>query len=134
MSDDRHEGPDRTSPYPISRLAPKFDLAHVEEELSEATQLLGVVNRARLEVIAKQIKALQEEARDIIDKAEHDLLLHQADIKFKRRVGCVYHLYRRPNGSTYMSMLSPAEWGEPPHDPMGSYRLEADGSWTRVKQ
>lgn len=34
--------------------------------------------------------------------------------------------------SHYMSMLSPEEWGDPPDDFMGSYRLEIDQSWTRI--
>ncbi|OOZ41039.1 hypothetical protein BOW53_05855 [Solemya pervernicosa gill symbiont] len=30
-------------------------------------------------------------------------------------------------------MLSPQEWGEPPHAYLGSYRLENDMSWTAVE-
>ena len=42
-----------------------------------------------------------------------------------------YHLYERENGTLYFSMLSPDDWGgEAPHTFRGSYRLEADMSWT----
>lgn len=122
----------RSSPYPVSRLAPAFSLAHIGEDLERASLLLGAVHRARLDVIADQIRHLQEEAERILDKARLDAALHGVEIRFQRRVGGVYHLYTRPNRTHYMSMLSPEEWGEPPDEFMGSYRLEIDQSWTRV--
>ena len=40
-----------------------------------------------------------------------------------------------PVGSLYFSMLSPAEWGgRAPHPFEGSYRLEADMSWTPAEE
>lgn len=94
--------------------------------------MLGAVNRARLEIIAEQIRHLQEEAARILDKAREDAMLHGVEIRFQRRVGATYHLYRKANGVLYMSMVSPEEWGVPPDEPIGSYRLEFDQSWTRV--
>ena len=50
---------------------------------------------------------------------------------FKRRPGLRYHLYERGNGTLYFSMLSPEDWGAAaPHAFRGTYRLEADMSWT----
>lgn len=44
-----------------------------------------------------------------------------------------YHMYRRPSGQSYMSMMSPEEWGMSlPHEFQGSFRLEYDQSWTPV--
>jgi hypothetical protein len=43
----------------------------------------------------------------------------------------VYHLYERTDGELEFSMLSPADWdGRPPHRCVGSFRLEADMTWT----
>lgn len=122
----------RSTPYPISRLAPGFSPVLASEEIAIANLMLGAVNRARLEVIVDQIRHLQEEAGRILDKAQEDAMLHNVEIRFQRRVGMIYHLYRRARGGLYMSMLSPEEWGVPPDEPMGSYRLELDQSWTRV--
>ena len=61
--------------------------------------------------------------------------MHRAEASFKRIPGKVYHLYRRPDGSRYWSLLSPEEWGgKPPHAFVGSYRLEADQSFTPLEQ
>lgn len=124
--------PAHSSPYPMSRLAPGFSPLAVTEDIDSAKLMLGAVNRARLEVIAEQIRHLQDEAGRILDKAREDAMLHSVEIRFQRRVGSTYHVYRRETGTMYMSMLSPEEWGVPPNDFVGSYRLEIDQSWTRV--
>ncbi|HJL19836.1 MAG TPA: DUF2452 domain-containing protein [Sandaracinaceae bacterium LLY-WYZ-13_1] len=132
---DRHEGPSRTSPYPVSRLAPAHDLVDVAREIERADQTIGAVVGGKLELIARQIRALQEEAREILDDTRRDLDLHRAECNFAKRVGGVYHLYERPNGRCYFSMLSPDDWGgAPPHSFRGSYRLEGDQSWTPAAQ
>ena len=125
--------PEHASPYPLSRLAPAFDLIDVAREIQEADKMLGAVVGGQLEVIAKQIQALQEQAQGLLERARVAAELHRADCHFKKRPGHVYHLYRRPNGSAYFSMLSPKEWGgAPPHPFEGSFRLEVDQSWTSV--
>ncbi|AUX49014.1 hypothetical protein SOCE26_105590 [Sorangium cellulosum] len=139
MSDDgytkhgggRHEGPARTSPYPLSRLSAPHELVDVAREIQQADALLGAVTGGKLALIARQIRSLQEQAREVLEAAKRDGELHRAACNFKKRPGHVYHLYRRGDGVRYLSMLSPEEWGgSPPHVFEGSYRLEVDMSWT----
>ena len=130
----RHEGPPQASPYPLSRLAPVHDLVDAAREIQEADRMLGTVTGGKLGLLARQIRALQEEARALLDAARRDAELHRAECRFQRRPGHVYHFYRRPDGKLYLSMLSPDDWrGSPPHAFEGSYRLEADMSWTRAE-
>jgi hypothetical protein len=132
---DKHSGPDHSSPYPISRLAPKFDLVNVKSEIEHAKGMLSAVTSAKLEVIASQMAYLQEEAYKIIYKAQEDLDLHRAQCSFIRRAGQVYHLYGKEDGGLYFSLVSPAEWdGKNPHIFIDSYRLESDMSWTKIEQ
>jgi hypothetical protein len=124
---------DAASPYPLSRLAPSFALVDVAREIQQADELLGAVVGGQLDVIATQIRALQDQARTILDRARLAGDLHRVSCNFKKRPGFVYHLYRRPDGERYFSILSPAEWGgKPPHSFDGAYRLELDSGWTRV--
>ena len=126
-----HEGAPSASPYPLSRLAPPHDLLDVAREIQKADAMLGAVVSGKLQVIAEQIRALQDQARAILGAAHRDGELHRARCAFKKRPGAVYHLYRRAEGATYLSMLSPEDWsGKPPHAFEGSFRLEADLSWT----
>lgn len=134
-SGDKHLGPARTSPYPVSRLAPAHDLVDVAREIATADQAIGSVVGGKLEVIARQIRALQDEAQALLSAARRDLELHRAECSFVKRPGSIYHLYRRGDARLYFSMLSPDDWGgAPPHPYEGSYRLESDRSWTPVDE
>ncbi|BCO07635.1 hypothetical protein GF1_00110 [Desulfolithobacter dissulfuricans] len=129
-----HEGPDHSAPYPVSRLAPAISLVDIASEIERADTLLASHAEGRLEVIARQIRALQDEARTILEKARRDQELHRAEKSFQVRPGHVYHLYRRSDATLVWSLLSPADWkGRPPHAYVGSYRLEADMGWTEVE-
>jgi hypothetical protein len=143
MSDDehsrhgseRHLGPARTSPYPVSRLAAPHDLVDMAREIQKADAMLGAVAANQLQLIAEQIRALQEQAREILETTRRDAELHRARCQFQKRPGKIYHLYRDGAGRLYFSMLSPEDWKGTPPDPYeGSFRLEADLSWTPVEE
>jgi hypothetical protein len=130
-----HRGEDRSAPYPVSRLAPAFQVGDLAAELAKAESLLCARTGAKLRVIADQIEALQREARQILAQAREEQALNQAQCAFKRIPGKLYHLYGKADGRTYFSMLSPADWrGRPPDRPLGSYRLETDYSWTPAER
>ncbi len=130
-SDPEHPLATRAIPYPASRLAPRFDLVDIAAEIARADQTVSVVASAKLDVIRKQILALQEEARAVLDEAARAARLHRAKCNFHKVPGHVYHLYQRAEGELYFSMISPTEWGgRPPHRFEGSYRLENDQSFT----
>jgi len=130
-----HPGPDRSSPYPVSRLAPAIELVELAREISEADKMLNARVSAKLKVIADQIKALQHEARSILAEANRDQELNHARCNFQRKPGNTYHLYKKEDCTTYFSMLSPADWKEkPPHEFIGSFRLENDMSWNPLTE
>lgn len=124
-----------TSPYPLSRLSAPHDLVDVAREIQAADSTLGGVTVAKLRTIAEQIRALQAQAARVLEEARHSSDLHRAACSFKRRPGHIYHLYRkRTDAALYWSMLSPEEWGTPPDEFQGSYRLEVDMTWTPVEE
>jgi hypothetical protein len=126
-----HEGPTKSAPYPMSRLSPPLDLVDSARQIQQADLVLGAVVSNKLRLIADQIRGLQEQARGILEEARRDADLHRASCNFRKRAGAVYHLYRRTDGATYFSMLSPEDWNGAPPDPFaGSFRLELDMSWT----
>ena len=130
-----HSGPKHSAPYPVSRLAPAFDLVDLAAEIARADAAIGQRVSSKLQVIADQVKSLQAQARAILEQAEQDTRLHQARCAFQRKPGKVYHLYRRADGGQEFSMLAPSDWGgTPPHEFLGSYRLEHDMSWTSADE
>lgn len=117
----------RAIPYPTSRLAARIDLVDMAQEIEKADQALGLVVGAKLEVIRNQMRALQEEAQKLLEEAQTSARLQRAKCNFRKIPGKVYHLYRRPDGELYFSMLSPDEWGgSRPHVFEGSYKVDID--------
>jgi hypothetical protein len=128
-----HEGPRHQARYPLERHGPVVQLVKLAEQIALADKMLGVVATARLDVIAGQIRALQQQAREVLDKLQRDQQLHHAAGCFRKVPGQVYHLYRRPDASLQLSLLSPTDWrGRAPHDYLGAYRLELDMSWSEL--
>ncbi|XP_019878008.2 uncharacterized protein C1orf50 homolog [Aethina tumida] len=86
----------------------------------------------KLDVIGKQMRNLQSLMANVISESKLNNELHNAACNFVKKPGQVYHLYERPSGQKYFSMLSPQEWVNTPHLFIGSFRLEADQSWTKA--
>lgn len=134
-SGELHQGSERSAPYPVSRLAPAFELVDLAKQISDADKMINTRVSSKLKVIADQIRHLQDEARQVLEETQKDQQLHQAACNFQRQPGHVYHLYRKADGNTWFSMLSPDDWqGQPPNEYVGSYRLEADMSWTDMSK
>jgi hypothetical protein len=75
---------------------------------------------------------LQEEFKKLVETAADNELIYSADVRFKPTVGKVYHLYRRDDGSTWVSMVGPNEWGpDYVFEFLGSFRLATDSVWIR---
>lgn len=77
---DRHTGPDRSSPYPVSRLAPALELVDLAKEIAQADEMLNTKASAKLKVIADQVKALQSEAVSVLEEAKRDRDLHAPNV------------------------------------------------------
>lgn len=132
----RYTGPNvqvapHSSPYPTRRLDPAISLVDTAAQIAQASNQIAHQTHAQLTLIHQQIQELQAQAREILDKAARDVELHRAECRFTRVPGQRYHLYRRPDGVAFFSMLSPEDYGgSPPHTFVGSYWLEADRTWT----
>jgi hypothetical protein len=129
----RYDGPAHAAPYALSRMAPSFSLVDVASEIQKADAMLATVTGGKLSLIADQIRHLQEQARTMLDRARRDAELHRARCRFEKKAGGVYHLYLKDDGERWFSLMAPHEWIRPqPQTFEGSYRLEADMSFTRL--
>ncbi len=127
-------GPDHSSPYPVSRLGAPVSLVDTAKLIETASATVAMRTNAQLEVIVEQIRTLQERARAIVEQAGRDLELIQAECRFRRVPGRIYHLYERRDGHRYFSMLAPEELGYAQPGFIASYRYEHDESWTRLDE
>ena len=134
-SGDNFRGAEHASPYPVSRLGAPVSLVETAKLIESASAKVAMRTNAQLEVIVEQMKALQERAREIIEQASRDVDLIHAECRFKRVPGRIYHLYERPDGHRFFSMLGPDEYGGGgPAGFVASFRYEHDESWTRLDE
>jgi len=131
----RHQGPERASPYPVSRLSGPVSLVDAAREIEHADHWIASTSESKLVLIAAQMHALRQQAEQVLAEARQNATLHRAEARFQRHPGKTYHLYERADQQRYWSLLAPADWnGQPPHVYVGSYRLEADQSWTPLER
>ena len=120
--------------YPTRTMAPPFSLVERAREIELAEESIQSHVHGKLDVIVNQIRALKEQARDLMQQAQRDMELHQIKCNFEKIVGQTIYLYRREGGAPYFSLLSPADWrGQPPHAFEGAYRLRGDRSFEEVE-
>ncbi|MEE4313048.1 MAG: DUF2452 domain-containing protein [Desulfofustis sp.] len=133
---EKHEGPDYRSPYPVNRLSPTIDLVEMARVVAAADDILALQAAGKLRLLAEQMAELQEKARQILLTTQQNQELHRVSCAFRKVPGKIYHLYRRRDNTSFFSLIAPAEWSAMGNDPparfVGSYRLEADQSWTVV--
>ena len=114
-----------TMPYGDNVAAPAITLPDTKDyrevKVKEAQNKL----KTRYEELEAEFKKLVETAAD-------NELIYKASIAFNPRVGVVYHLYRRDDMTTWVSMVGPEEWGPSYNfEFLGSFRLATDSVWIR---
>ncbi len=84
----------------------------------------------QLTQIKEQVETLIRQAQDIHDRIDLSEKIYEADVGFRPIIGQVYHLYKKKNNKTVISLVSPAEWNNKcPYDFIASMRMLADHTW-----
>lgn len=80
--------------------------------------------------IQEQLEVLARQAQAIARRKEISVMIYEAAMGFDPIINHIYHLYRRKDGTTVLSIVSPAEWGRCPYpEHVASARLLADHTW-----
>jgi len=120
-------------PHPSRTLDPAYTIVDQAHEIQSADQSIQTHVTGKLDLIVKQIRSLQQEAKAIMDQAQRDMELHRVKCNFVKKIGQIIHLYKKTNGESYFSLLSLDDWeGKPPHQFMGSYLLNPDNSFEKM--
>jgi hypothetical protein len=96
------------------------------------TDLTGWKQRGAHQVNARfqaRIDELKQAYETMMKEVEDNRKVYQASFSFEPVVGKTYHLYSKPGKGLFLSILSPEECN---FEFEGSYRLDADQTWTRV--
>lgn len=89
----------------------------------------------QLEQIRRQVELLVQQARDIQTRVKVSEEIYLAEINFEPAIGKDYHLYRRAEGGSVLSLVSPEEWGKKaPYVFVASVRLLSDHTWDVLRR
>jgi hypothetical protein len=61
--------------------------------------------------LTEQYEILRRQAQQIIERRRVSSKVYEAQFGFEPIIMGEYHLYLRPNGKTFVSMVGPTEWG-----------------------
>lgn len=86
------------------------------------------INKINHKIEAKYLE-LQTEYKKLMDEFEYNKLIFDAKFTFEPVIGKVYHLYKRDNGETFLSLIAPNECN---FNALGSFYLNADQTWQKV--
>ena len=65
----------------------------------------------------------------MVEEFEYNKLIFNAKFSFEPIFGEVYHLYKRENGESFLSIIAPAQCR---FDAQGSFYLNADHIWENL--
>ena len=88
----------------------------------------------QLQQIRKQIELLALQAQEIQMRKELSMIIYNAKLSFSPVIGSTYYLYEKQDGSHFVSMVSPKEWGGggPFKKLVAAVKLLADHTWVEI--
>ena len=86
------------------------------------------INKINHKVTAKFLE-LKAEYENMIQEFEYNKLIFNAKFSFEPIIGEVYHLYKRKNKETFLSLISPEQCN---FNSLGSFYLNADQIWEKI--
>ncbi|CAH8561948.1 unnamed protein product [Dicrocoelium dendriticum] len=117
------------------KIATSTDLVDLAHQIQSCEQFVNSNACARLHLIIDQMQHLKRQAETILHDLKRDMEIHRLPCNFIKKPGTVYHVYERPEGTKYMGLLSPEDWGSNcPHKYISSYKLLPDMTWLPVAQ
>ena len=110
-------------PYPHHVAAPKIEALDLSEFNTLQAYKVTKSLQKRADEIASLMKSLQEDYT-------LNLQLYSATRSFEPVLGEIYHLYEKPDGTQFLSLIAPTEWKQ---NYLYSGSLNSDGTWIRVQ-
>ena len=86
------------------------------------------INKVNHKVQARYLE-LKAEYDRMMAEFEYNKLIYNSKFSFEPVMGEIYHLYKRDNGETFLSIIAPNECS---FTAVGSFYLNADQIWEKV--
>lgn len=132
--DDITENP-HSIEYPHHRGSQLVKPEDVGKQKGRALNAMEHQTDQQLELIRDQMALLAEQAKRIQLRKQVSEDIYQAEMRFEPLINHKYHLYKRDNGNTVLSMIGPNAWGKSgaPYSYVATVKLLADHTWDVLK-
>ena len=86
------------------------------------------INKTNHKIKTKYLE-LKAEYEKMIIEFNYNNLIFNSDFSFEPVIGEVYHLYKRNEGSNFLSLIAPSQCN---FSPIGSFYLNVDQTWEKI--
>jgi hypothetical protein len=80
-------------------------------------------------IFVKKYNELKEEFKELVDEVNWNDLVYSSNYNFLPVIGETYYVYRKSDGSLFLSLILPSEWNM---DFVGETRLESNNKWIKI--
>jgi hypothetical protein len=80
-------------------------------------------------IFAKKFDEIKNEFQELMNEINWNSFVYSSTYSFTPVIGETYHLYRKNNGTVFLSLISPNEWNV---EYIGSTRLESSNKWIKL--
>lgn len=105
---------------------------HVGSSLIEPENTSGFISRGIDKVnreMKNRVEKLKEEYDKILEELKWNETVYKSEINFEPLIGETYHLYKRDNGKTFLSLIPPSQWKK---ELIGSFKLNSELKWEKL--
>ncbi|AFL82628.1 Protein of unknown function (DUF2452) [Aequorivita sublithincola DSM 14238] len=111
-------------PYPTSLGSPVITISDTTAWKNRS------INKTNHKVNAKYLE-LKAEYEKMIMEFEYNNLIFNSEFSFEPVIGEIYHLYKRKEGKSFLSLIAP---GQCNFKHIGSFYLNVDQTWEKVNE
>ena len=80
-------------------------------------------------VFNKKFEEIKDEFANLIDEVKWNEFVYSTNYNFIPVMGETYYLYRKSDGTNFLSLISPDEWNM---EFIGATRLESNNKWIKI--
>jgi len=81
----------------------------------------------------ERFKELKNQYDKLITDFNWNKIIFESEMLFTPVMGKTYHLFQRENGTKFMTLISPDEWGDNNFEYIGSFKQDSRQKWNQIK-
>ena len=81
----------------------------------------------------ERFKELKEAYDKLIKDFNWNKIIFESEMSFKPVIGKTYYLFQREDGTNFMTLISPEEWGKNDFQYIGAFKQDSRQKWNHIK-